>query len=222
MNIKRSNAAFLYNGKRYFRGNSENIRIGSYGDKKTPMTQTNYLQVQNNITNENLTKQTSHITGPYDIDWGQYSESDVNAGISFITIAGGTASFNRNVARSANLKLVKVHFDKGPLTTLLNRHANGARKWLAGAGNSGRVVGEVWIVMDATLASEVVNRGSISGDGIIKGFKIDLSGSSSKTNISSVTIPAGTTFSYLLYKVKKWNKEKTKIEELEDDQHGPF
>ena len=56
MNIKISNAAFLYNGKRYFRGNSENIRIGSYGDKKTPLTQTNYLQVQNNITNENLTK----------------------------------------------------------------------------------------------------------------------------------------------------------------------
>lgn len=222
MKIKISNAAFLYNGKRYFRGNSENIRLGSYGDKKTPLGQTNYLQVQNNITNENLTKRNSHITGPYDIDWGQYSDSDVNAGISFITIAGGTAAFNRSVAKSANLKLVKVHFNRGPLTTLLNKHANGARKWLAGAGNSGRVVGEVWIVMDATLASEVVNRGSISADAIVKGIKIELNGSSSKTTISSVTIPAGSTFAYLPYKVKKWNKEKTQIEELEDDQHGPF
>jgi hypothetical protein len=220
--INLTNAAFRYNSMRYFRGKSENVRLGSYGDKKTPITQSNYLLVQNNITAENLAKRPSHITGPYAIDWSRQSDSAVNVGLSFINALGAAVPLTRSATHSANLQLVKVHFNRGPLTTLLNRHANGARNWLAGAGNSGRVVGEIWVVMEGTLASEVTTRGSISADASVLGIKIDLSAGTSTTRVSSVVLPSGTTFAYLLYKVKKWNRDKTVIEELEDDQHGPF
>jgi hypothetical protein len=220
MSIDITKSAFKYEGQSYFRDKAENVRLGSYGDKKSPLGKPNYLSVQGNITSENLGQVSSNIVGPYAIEWENYTDSDVNLAISYITKDGGTAGFDRQTARSAKLKLVKIFFNRGPLTTLLNKHADGARNWLASAGNSGRVVGEVWIVMEATLASEITTNGSLSAEGRVNGFKINLSGSSSSTTRSSITIPANTTFAYLLYKVKDWNKDKTQVEALEDDRVG--
>ena len=44
-------------------------------------------------------------------------------------------------------------------------------------------------------------------------------GSSSGT--TTVSVSNGSVFAYGLFKVKKWNNDKTRVEDLEDDQWGP-
>jgi hypothetical protein len=37
---------FTYNGIAYFRGNADTVRLGAYGEKRTPLTKANYLEVK--------------------------------------------------------------------------------------------------------------------------------------------------------------------------------
>ncbi|MGK0362813.1 MAG: hypothetical protein ACI9U2_005135 [Bradymonadia bacterium] len=220
--VKLSKSAFSYSGVRYYRGKVENVKLCSYGEKKTPITQANYLAVQNNVPGDTLSKVAVQIEGPFPIEWSKFSKTDVDAAISYLKVGGGTGSFNRAVAMKANLKLVKFYLNEGPLTTLLNKYANGARNHLAKEGADGRIASEVWVVMEAKLASDVANGGSVTGTASDGGFKVQLGGSGSSKVKTTITVPPGTTFAYLLHKVKKWNKGKTKVENMQDDQHGPF
>ncbi len=211
---------FKYNGVSYFRAKSENIVLASYGEKKTPLGSPNYLAVQNDVNRDKLGKVKVKIAGPYAIDWSKYSKSDVNASIKYLKTAGGTGSFNRDAAKSANLKLVKLSLDEGQLKKLLNQEADGARNYLKNEGNDGRIVSEVWIATEASLAEKITNCGSVSGSGSNGSLDVAIGGSSCGTTTSSVSIPTNTTFAYLLHKVKKWNGNKTKVENLEDDSKG--
>jgi hypothetical protein len=51
---------------------------------------------------------------------------------------------------------------------------------------------------------------------------VDLGGGGSSTSNSKVTIPPGTTFAYLLHKVKNWEKSNGKrlVKDMEDDQQS--
>jgi len=211
---------FKYNGIAYFRAKSENVVLASYGEKKTPVGKPNYLAVQNDVNRAKLGKVKVKISGPYTVDWGKFSASEVNASIKYLKTAGGTGSFSRDAAKSAKLQLVKFSLDEGQLKTLLNKEADGARNYLKDEGNDGRIVSEVWVATEASLAETITNCGSVSGSGSNGGFEVSISGRSCGTNTSSVTIPTNTTFAYLLHKVKKWNKGKTKVEDLEDDNKG--
>ena len=221
-NVKLTKVAFKKDGIRYYRGKAENVKLCSYGEKKTPITQANYLAVQNNVPGDNLAQVSVQISGPFGINWSKYSTTDLSASISYLKAGGVKGTFTRAAAMSANLKLVKFHLNEGALEKLLNNHASGARKYLADEGADGRIVSEVWVVMEADLASDVTTGGSVTGTGTGGGFKVKLGGSTSSTVGSTITIPPGTTFAYLLHKVKKWNQGKTKVENMEDDQHGPF
>lgn len=220
--VKVSKTAFRYNGVNYFRAKSENIRLVSYGDKKTPVGQANYLAVQNNITGENLAKVGTSVSGPFTIDWSKVSKVDAEGGgsLKYFMKGGGKASFSHSKAESAHLKLVKFSINEGPLKTLLNNHATGARNFLKGEGNSGRVVSEVWVVMEAELASEVTTSGSVSGNASAQGIEVKFKAGGSRTATSKIVIAPDTTFAYLLHKVKRWDGNQVK--DLEDDQHGSF
>ncbi|PON15349.1 hypothetical protein C2W62_24340 [Candidatus Entotheonella serta] len=106
----------------------------------------------------------------------------------------------------------------------MNKHANVARKALDEEGNDGRIVSAVWVVMEAELASQVSNAGSVNVSVPIasSGFVVDLGVGGSSTSNSEVTIPPGTTFAYLLHKVKKWEKSNGKrlVKDMEDDQQS--
>lgn len=219
---KLTNSAFQYSGIRYYRAKAENIRLGSYGEKKTPVGQQNYLSVQNNIKNESLAEVKVSTAGPFTIDWSKQSKSDVEVGVNYFTAAGGKATLTVEKAKSANLKLVKFYMTTGAMTKLLNQSATGARKYLADEGSDGRLVGEVWTVMEASLASSVTTSATITGSGEANGIKVTVAGSTSNTTTTSITIAPDTTFAYLLFKVKWTNNNKDSVDSLEDDQHGVF
>jgi hypothetical protein len=222
VNITRS--AFVFGGKRYFRVGSEDLELVSFGQKKTPLTQANYLAKEGTVSTGNLSRVKVDISGPFTIEWSKYGSSDVNAGISYLKLVGGKGAFNHNVAKNAHLKLVKFGLGETPLKNLLNKHANAARSALDEEGNDGRIVSAVWVVMEAELASQVSSAGSVNVSVPIanSGFVVDLGGGGSSTSNSKVTIPPGTTFAYLLHKVKQWEKSNGKrlVKNMEDDQQS--
>ena len=101
---------------------------------------------------------------------------------------------------------------------MLNKDANGARNYLADEGNDGRIVSEVWIVLEAELAEHFETSGSLLASAKDSDLKVTAKGG--KHGTQTITLSAGTTFAYKLHKVKKWNKGKTQIEDMEADYKG--
>ena len=52
------------------------------------------------------------------------------------------------------------------------------------------------------------------------GADLELTASGGTHGSQTAAISAGTTFAYLLHKVKEWNKGKNQIENMEDDRKG--
>jgi hypothetical protein len=123
-------------------------------------------------------------------------------------------------AKSAKLELVKFGINEGPLTTLLNKDADGARHYLAEEGADGRIVSEIWVLMKGELAEHFATSGTIEASVGTTAADLELTATGGTHGSQTVTISAGTTFAYLLHKVKEWNKDKTQIENLEDDRKG--
>jgi len=51
---------------------------------------------------------------------------------------------------------------EGKLQAMLNTDADGARKYLADEGGDGRIVSEIWVVMEAELSEHFDTSGSIA------------------------------------------------------------
>lgn len=218
---------FLYSGVRYFRGAAENVEIGSYGEKVDPIGAKASLNVHNQVAREHLKGRVRDVTIA-DIDWNAQSrgEVDVTAGLKYFTVAAtATADFSYEKAKSARLKLAKFVIDEGDLRAMLNQDADNARRFLAQEGRDGRFASAVWVVVEGEIA-ESFKRAAGSGGSIEANLtgaaKLQLTAkhSAAKQGTSTIVLTPGTTFAYLLHKVKKWNKDKSRIEELGLDTYG--
>ena len=118
------------------------------------------------------------------------------------------------------MQLISLAISPGPLKTMLNKDADGARKYLAEEGNDGRIVSEVWVVVDMELGEHFSAFGESSASVSAFGNSLNFTATGGKYGSQTVTVSEGTTFAYRLHKVKKWNKDKTQIEEMEDDYKG--
>jgi hypothetical protein len=217
--FKITNSKLQFNGFAYYRGKAEMVDLASYGEKKTPIDKVNYLAKQANIDRDKLAQVKTAISGPYTIEWSHYSDTDVNAAISYLTVVGGTAKFDRKKADSASLKLVQISVDgEGPLKKLLNDYATAARNYMRDEGNDARVASSVWVVMEGKLADAVKKCGSVSGKGTNGSVLVSIDVKSCSGFKSTIELPPETTFAYGLHKVKSWTSGKKEIENLEDDQ----
>ncbi len=211
-----------FNGVKYFRGKSENIEIGAYGEKKDGLG-TTYLAVQSRVRAENLSGRVRYFTTA-DIEWEQTNSAAVEANGKFKIFGldakvGVEGSYAK--AKSAKLKLIKLGMEEGALTKMLNSEATGARKFLADEGGDARIVSEVWIVVEAVLAEHFASSGSVSaGVSAAGSAAVDVTASGGKQGSQTVTLSKGTTFAYMFHKVKTWNKDKSRIEDMEDDSRG--
>lgn len=210
---------FEYNTIKYFRGKAENVQLGSYGVKKDPIGADAYLLIQNKIKTAYLTGHVKQIA-PVTIDWAKQSKLDLEASFFAFFSPGSKLAVEGSYekAKSAKLKLVKFWIDMGPLETILNTEASGARNYLAEEGNDGRVVGEIWVAMEGSLAEHFeASAGIIFQEGE-SGIEVVAKGGA--LGAQTITLGANSTFAYMLFKVKEWNKEKTKVLVLEDDKKG--
>ncbi len=157
MGTKITEDYFEFGVNKYFRGNAHLVEIGTYGEKKDPIGPKAYLDPQNIVKREHLEGRVSKGTTA-EINWNQTTEAavEVNGRMQVFGLGVSTASgFTYERAKSANLRLFNLFIVEGKLQTMLNKDANGARNYLADEGSDGRIVSEVWVVMEAEL-SEII------------------------------------------------------------------
>lgn len=206
---------FKFGSQKYFRGNAHRVSICSFGDKDDPVGPKAYLEPAGKVKRSYLE---GHIVKgtPVDIDWGRQSKTDVD--VSGLRYQGmnGSGRFSYQKAKSARLKLINFSIDENPMKRILNQEAKNARRSLKREGKDGRIVTEVWVVVDAELASNFDGSGSITAkaDGSDLAINVGVGRSGRET----IKLGEGTTFAYAMMKVKKWNDNK--VRDMEMDYHG--
>jgi hypothetical protein len=212
-----------FGGVNYFRGAAEEVELGSFGEKKTPITGMNRLSVKGRIPVPKIAKAMSTTV---EIDSSSLSKSAFNTAISAI-IKGvpfkisGDAAFEK--FKETNLKLVKFSV----LVPDMRRAANespAAIEELINYGNDARIAHQVFVAMDAEFATKFDNDVSVDLS-VGKGpLQATVGGGRASSGETTVEISKGTTFAYLLAKID-WDavqkRNRTKIIDLDDDQWGP-
>ena len=222
METKITKHFFEYGTNKYFRGNAHSVDLASYGEKKDPVGAQAHLDVQDQVAVENLSGRVRYNTTAK-VDWAQTTKAEVEGAglLKFFGLNGKAAmALKYEDAKSARLELVNFAIDEGPLKTMLNKDAGAARNFLAEEGNDGRIVSEVWVVVDGELAEHFATSGSISVSANGSGKGLALTAKGGKAGTQTIVLEKGTTFAYKLHKVKDWNKGKTVIEDLEADFKG--
>lgn len=220
MAVKITEHKFEYGAQSYFRGNAHLVELGTYGEKKDPIGAKAYIDPQNKVQREHLVNRVNKGK-PVAVDWSQTTKAavEVNGPVSVFGLNMEAAvAFTYEKIKTANLRLFNLSIDEGPLKTLLNQDAGGARNYLADEGNDARIVSEVWVVMEAQLSEQFDTSGSVKV--AAKGADLSVTASGGKYGSQTITLSKGAIFAYKLHKVKDWNKDKTQIEDLEADYKG--
>lgn len=213
---------FRYGTNKYFRGNAHLVELCTYGDKHDPIGAKAYLDPQNKVKREHVESRVQFGTR-VKIDWAEVSQADLEADavLKFFGLGkSAAASFDYAKAKSARLELINLYINEGPLKTMLNNDADGARNYLADEGGDGRIVSEVWVVVDAELGEQFATYGEATASVEAFDSSLKLTVSGGKNGTQTLVISSGTTFAYKLHKVKDWDKGKTKIEDMEADYKG--
>lgn len=205
-----------FNGVSYFRGQAEEVQLGSYGEKRKPLTKTNYLEVKGRIPGDRIARATSTVVN---IDQSKLSKTDVKTDVKAIVEGvpvnlGADAAFKK--LTNNELKLVKFSVLNNDMKAAINK-SPAVLGDLKNYGNDARIAHQIFVVMDAKLATKFDNDVTVelsAGGGPMKA-KVGVGHSSSGE--TTVEISAGTTFAYLLLDVD-WDKGKSKVEDLDDDQ----
>lgn len=207
-----------YSGKRYFKASAEDVQIGSYGEKKSPLTQANYLEVQSHVAYDKLKVIEAGII---DIDFKQSKEVDVKAKL------GGAAKhlgLESDVAYSklqkGELKLVKFIVENESLRKTVNG-LPGVLNNLDKYGNDARIAHQIFVVLEAETATKVTTSTSTTASGTADGVKLTVAAKTKNERDTTVTLSKGMTYAYLLVKID-WDKKAKdlRIEKFTDDQQS--
>ena len=217
--IKIKNSYFKApDGNRYFRRNAPTVEIGSYGEKKEPFTEANYLAVEGHVKYDLLNGKIRKGS-PFKVNWERETKTDVEANVDYYFVVGGTKEFRYEKAKEAHLELVRFHIDEKPLKRLLNNDANAVRKAMKKEGKDARFCSSIWVVMSGQLAEQFSKSAALEVSGTTsQGLSITAKGGAEWSGSETITFTPGTVFAYALHKVKKWNGDK--IKEMEDDWQG--
>ena len=218
---------FVYNGERYFRDKSEDVLMCSIGEKDDPAGTKASITVADHVDRSVLRGKVRYATSA-EIEWTRQAKAEVETEGSlkyFTAEAAGTASFSYEKAKAGRLKLAKFLIEEEVLRRMLNSEAGAARRYLAQEGRDGRIVSAIWVVVEGRIAESFAAAGTSTGAieaEVLSGARLKLSvkHSGSASGRTSIVWERGTTFAYLMHKVGKWNKDKSRVEELVLDSKG--
>lgn len=222
METKITKDYFQFGVNKYFRGNAHLVEIGTFGEKKDPIGPKAYLDPQAKVASDHLASRVEYTTRAI-VDWNEVSKGDLEVGADLKFFGLGkkaAASFGFEKGKEAKLELVNLAILEEPLKKMLNTDANAARNFLAEEGNDGRIVSEVFVWMDGELGEHFATYGSASAAVKAFGSSLDITVTGGKHGSQTISLSKGTAFAFKLHKVKSWNKDKTKIENLEADYKG--
>lgn len=203
-----------FNGKSYFKAGAESVELGSYGEKKSPLTKANYLEVQGHIPHDKLKVRTATVV---DIDFKNSSEKDFKAGVVAGAVGGSLDTAWKRLDKG-ELKLVKFEVEPVDMKNAIN-DSPAARDNLDKYGNDARVCHQIFVVLEATVATKITNSTSLSAAGTNGALTVTAKATAKNEKDTVVTLSKGTTYAYLLVKID-WDKKDGKkvVEKLTDDQ----
>jgi hypothetical protein len=209
-----------YNGKKYFRGGSEDIELGSYGEKKSPITQTNYLEVQGRIPAEKLkVREAVEIS----IDTSQTSQKEITTNINAAAVFKGSAGTAYQDFKSGKLKLIKLIIENGDIMSAANQSPKAIDN-LSTYGNDARIAHQVFVVVDDETARSFSKGSSFEVSVNVGVVKVSVGANGGSSGSTSVSVSRGSIFAYGMVKLD-WDahsaRNKTKITKVTDDQWGP-
>ncbi len=211
-----------FGGVAYFRGHAEEVEIGSIGEKRKPLTKQNYLEVKDRIPVRNIDVTKATVV---EIDFTKTSKSAFNTMVSAI-VKGVPFEFSGDTTfkklKSGELKLVKFSVSNNDMKKAANNSPQKLQS-LIEWGNNARIVHQVFIVIEASMANQFNNNVNVDLSIGVKGLEAKVNGTESASGTTTVEISKGTCFAYLLAKIDwdaKQKKNKTKIVDLDDDQWG--
>jgi len=205
-----------FNGMKYFRGNAHQISLGGVGAKKAPIGGVNRLEQKDQIASRHLDDIIKKGT-VIDIDWVSSKSVDFKgkAPVKAFKLGGG---FSNKVKHKGDIKLANFSIRANDLERCLNNKAHIIREYLDEEGRDGRVVSEIFVVMEAELANAWDRSGSANFSAKKSGADIELELNIGSKGKQTIVISEDTTFAYGLQKVKKWKKGV--IKDLESDYYG--
>jgi hypothetical protein len=213
---------FEYDNMKFFRENAFSVQLGSYGEKKDPAGARAYLDVHAKVKTETVAEYVRYTTA-VDIDWNQVSSGLITAN-GYLPVFGmsgkAAAQMTFGTAKSARVKLMNFQVNSGPLIQMLNQDAAGARKYLAGGGSDGRICSGIWVWAEVEVTEQFGRATEISASVDNGASGLALTAKGGKLGSLTITVDSGTTCAYRLHKVKDWNKDKTRVEEVETDFKG--
>lgn len=208
---------FKEGGISYFRGNAENVQLGSYGDKKTPATSMNYLSVDDVIPLGRRIK--AEKVQVLDINTTKTSKHDLFANLSDVTkVFGVSADVAWKKVKSRQLKLVKFVIANNDIMAAANRSSKSLRA-LKARGKGARIANQLFVILSAESAEAFERSSSVDVSATNGKIKLSAGGSSSSSGNKNVTLSKGSTFAYGLVKLH-WAKGKKRIESVDPDQYG--
>ncbi|MCA9700810.1 MAG: hypothetical protein KC431_25000 [Myxococcales bacterium] len=214
-NVVVKESHLTYGGVGYFRGHAEEVELGSIGEKRTPLTSMNYLEVKDRIPAGKISRVKSVLV---DIDFASSTKSAFGIKLA-VPINGVPVSLGASTAysklQSGELRMVKFSVDNNVMKNAAN--ASSARlKDLAKWGNDARIAHQLFVVMSGEIATAFSNNTNVELGVGASGLEATANVATGGTRQTTVQIAAGTCFAYLLLKID-WNKGKTQIDDLNDD-----
>ncbi len=213
------NSHLHFNGKNYFRGNSENIILGAYGKKKTSVTKMNHLERKGDIP-----KSRFKVEDVATIDIKSVSGLTLDK-LTQISVLGkfkGNNAQTLEALKSGDLVLTKFIVTQDEMEKAVN-HSSRDLKELIEIGSSARVVNEIFVVVEATLADKLEQSKNVEVKFPIKIVDVDGNYGGTTSRDNTITLSKGMCFAYGLLK-PKWDarnkKNKTKVVDFNTDQWG--
>jgi hypothetical protein len=203
-----------FGGKSYFRAGAESVELGSYGEKKTPIAKANYLEVQGHVSRDKLKVRTATIV---DIDFKQSTEKDFKANVLAGAVGGSVDTAYKRLDKG-ELKLVKFEVELVDMKKALN-DSPVVRDNLDKYGGDARVCHQIFVVLEASIATKVSSSTSLSAAATNGALTVTAKATVKNEKDTTVTLSKGTTFAYLLAKMDWDKKDGNKVvEKLTDDQ----
>jgi hypothetical protein len=222
-NVRVEENRLVYGGKSFFRGGAGTklVRLGSVGEKRTPLTKMNYLEVKDALAANKLG---SAIVTKVSISDVQLKKSDFTGEVD-VVIQGvpvgmeGGETFEKLM--KSELVLTHMAVPMNQLEKAINS-SPALRDDLDRWGNDARVVCECFFVVKAEVATHLARSGRVELSAGVEGLGGSVAGGGSGSGDTKVTYQFGSTFAYLLAK-PEWGKGKDKGEcvGLNTDQQGP-
>lgn len=205
-----------YAGNDYYKANASVAGIGAVGEKRTPVTKANFIEVKDRISADKLK---IREIGPVKIDSQRTNKLDFLANVNLAKVfkIGSVDTAYEDVLKS-DLQLVFMAVDVNDMVEAINRSPR-IREDLDRWGNNARVVTSGFVIVEAKTARDLSSSTDVEAEVNVHGITIKPKLGVSTNDRTEVVFPVGSLYAYGLHKLF-WDKKSGRVEDLKFDGHG--